>query len=885
MSVVQNDQLLNVLAPTDAAISCRDRSAIRVKAMDEVFRATSGIPNRVFIFDACRNNPFPNCPAASPNASRGFGYRPVTSESLPGDSVAASDRPTRGFSRDRITRSASSLISFSTDLGALALDGAPGTNSPFAAAFISELQSNKRMLIREVLDRTSKRVAKLTSFGQVPWVVTKGGEPLMCLNGENCESRSNLKAKSGLEQSRRLIEAAKNEFRKNDTVSGSLLALEAILGETENGGKTKIAEEAEKVLDAGLRSHNQLAMLDVHPHQVAFSADGKTAFVGGADSRLYGYVIDTISGRRLMGFNGHGSYSVESEDSRHQISLRPPHVNVEVLDFNAGTRRAHRLDHKASEVVLLSDKRQILSLSTDGVLKLWSLDSLALVDTIVPTEPVRHAMIDDDHRHILRYYPDGRIEIMPISTFRPSYQLKVHRFEKHGRIQYDVARDRRFRIKRQIDSRKFGSLFVRGSNVVSADIDRTGSFLVVGDVNGSITVWSMRNGRKIYSIQTESGAVELVRFIGDSRRILAHHQPPLVRSQGRGTATGSIVGATMRLWLLPEVQTARANNSQTIAMLANAKPLKGMVFITQPSGKRLLRRLKGNRKLAFLRSFPERRPNWRSVAFNPSGTRAVAVRMQDAEAWVWNTKTGQLIGRLGRHINWVRDAKFSRDGRFIATRAGNGSSAIWDAHTLRKISLIGRKTIVGGFDGVARILAFSADGSSVLTGPRETWDIRTGKRTRGGSRHVWQPVDQTMTNDGRRILQLPKETRGRYYRNQGKIVIVDVASANIVATIQAASETIVEAVFDESGRGIQSLLKSGKTVFTKVTAQKTELVELAKQKLPRCLTPKQRRQHFLSKEPPIWCVELRKWPYDSYQWREWLAAKKSGKRVALPKTD
>lgn len=55
----------NVLAPIDAEISCDlSRSSGVVIEMEKVTRAVEGVPKQVFIFDACRDDPFQHCPAA-----------------------------------------------------------------------------------------------------------------------------------------------------------------------------------------------------------------------------------------------------------------------------------------------------------------------------------------------------------------------------------------------------------------------------------------------------------------------------------------------------------------------------------------------------------------------------------------------------------------------------------------------------------------------------------------------------------------------------------------------------------------------------------------------------------------------------------------------------
>jgi len=55
-----------------------------------------------------------------------------------------------------------------------------------------------------------------------------------------------------------------------------------------------------------------------------------------------------------------------------------------------------------------------------------------------------------------------------------------------------------------------------------------------------------------------------------------------------------------------------------------------------------------------------------------------------------------------------------------------------------------------------------------------------------------------------------------------------------------------------------------------------ELVSHAKAAVPRCLIPAQRNSFFLPPEPPLWCIELEKWPYDTTAWKQWLNDSRAG---------
>ena len=61
-----------------------------------------------------------------------------------------------------------------------------------------------------------------------------------------------------------------------------------------------------------------------------------------------------------------------------------------------------------------------------------------------------------------------------------------------------------------------------------------------------------------------------------------------------------------------------------------------------------------------------------------------------------------------------------------------------------------------------------------------------------------------------------------------------------------------------------------------------ELRSYARTRVPECLSPEKRRQLGLEPDPPRWCIELGKQPYDTAAWKQWLADKAAGKAPPLP---
>ena len=175
-------------------------------------------------------------------------------------------------------------------------------------------------------------------------------------------------------------------------------------------------------------------------------------------------------------------------------------------------------------------------------------------------------------------------------------------------------------------------------------------------------------------------------------------------------------------------------------------------------------------------------------------------------------------------------AAFSPDGKRIITASQDRTARIWDAATGKAI---GEPLI--GHSGTVRSAAFSPDGHRVVTASDDKtariWDAATGELLSELIGHHDIVMSAAYSPDGRRIV--------------------------------TASE-------DETAR-LWSVLPEGLTLVSRV---KTEI--------PRCFTLEQRKAFFLPNEPPAWCIEMAKWPYDRPEWKEWLADKRADKNPPLP---
>ena len=93
---------------------------------------------------------------------------------------------------------------------------------------------------------------------------------------------------------------------------------------------------------------------------------------------------------------------------------------------------------------------------------------------------------------------------------------------------------------------------------------------------------------------------------------------------------------------------------------------------------------------------------------------------------------------------------------------------------------------------------------------------------------------------------------------------------------------MTSAAFSPDGKRIVTASRDKIARLWDVFATTQQLVSAAKAAIPRCLTAEQRTMFFLVPEPPAWCIEMEKVPYQTAAWKQWLVDTRAGKNPPLP---
>jgi WD40 repeat protein len=118
-------------------------------------------------------------------------------------------------------------------------------------------------------------------------------------------------------------------------------------------------------------------------------------------------------------------------------------------------------------------------------------------------------------------------------------------------------------------------------------------------------------------------------------------------------------------------------------------------------------------------------------AFSRDGQQLLLADLNHSEMKLWETASGKEIVTFPGSQSVVRSVVFSGDGKAIAAGAADGSIAIWDATTARRLQFLPAQLAVAG-------VAFTPDGT-LLAGDAQglvLWDTSAGKVKRISTRPV-----------------------------------------------------------------------------------------------------------------------------------------------------
>jgi dipeptidyl aminopeptidase/acylaminoacyl peptidase len=263
-----------------------------------------------------------------------------------------------------------------------------------------------------------------------------------------------------------------------------------------------------------------------------------------------------------------------------------------------------------------------------------------------------------------------------------------------------------------------------------------------------------------------------------------------------------------------------------------------------------------------------------AVAVTPDGARIVTGSV-DKTARVWDASTGAELYQLKGHDGSVLAVAVTPDGARIVTGSADKTVRVWDAST--GVELLQLK----GHDGSVRGVAVTPDGARFVTGSDDrtarVWDSSTGVELLKLKGHARPILAVAVTRDGARVITGSSDTTARVW---------DASTGAELFRLRGHNRSALDVAVTPDGARI--IIGSDNTAWVWALAQlrplpqqnrfdtatnRQAVVDRAKAVVPRCLTVEERKDFLLRPTPPGWCIDMRKYPYDTEYWRAWRAKK------------
>ena len=332
--------------------------------------------------------------------------------------------------------------------------------------------------------------------------------------------------------------------------------------------------------------------------------------------------------------------------------------------------------------------------------------------------------------------------------------------------------------------------------------DRDGSYLLRGSDLRSAEAWL--DDRDAHH---EAPTADQVTYITASRRAAARRQRTLLAGVLLAlviTAALAVVAFAQRQKAIHREQTARAQAraAQSIAALSrdpeeSVRDALEAVKIRpgDPEARYALRRaLSATAWTSILRVGPPGGAGLREVDFSRDGRR-VATAGADGTAAVWDTRTGRRI-MLVAHRRRVNSVQFSPDGRQLLTASADGTARVWDISKRRApVVFDTRSTEVWA-------ATFAAGGRRILTASPDAarvWKTTGALLARLPNNGEYQGTIR-LSDDGRRALT-----------SDGKrgAVLWDVDTRRPIARLPTRGDPVAFSLFSGDGQRVATLGKRG----------------------------------------------------------------------------
>jgi WD40 repeat protein len=563
-----------------------------------------------------------------------------------------------------------------------------------------------------------------------------------------------------------------------------------------DGRRLATASEDRTVRIWGTDNGDELAVLHHHHDEVwavTWSPDGRRLATGSPDRTVR--IWDATNGDELAVLHGHRNWvwAVTWSPDGRRLATGSRDRTVRIWDADSGDELAvfHGHQDPVWTVTWSPDGRRLATGSRDGTVRIWDADSgdeLAVLGD-QKNRGIWGVAWSPDGRRLATASNDHMARIWSTDTGKELAVLRGHDNEIRGvawspddQRLATASVDRTARIwiaeagelvtLRGHDGSVWGIAWSPdGERVATSSTDRTariwdtrsnGELAALYGHNGSVhaVAWS-QDGTRLATASSDrtariwdSGGAELLVLDGHDDELRGVAWSP----DGRRLATASH-DRTTRVW-------DTGNGSELAVLHGHDDEVWGVAW--QPDGRKLVTASRDrttriwdadNGTELAVRGGPDADSVW-SVAWSPDG-RWLAAATSHRIVHVWDTHNGSEHAALRGHNDSMWCVAWAPDGRRLATGSRDRTARIWDIDSGAEI------TVLAGHHDEIRGLAWSPDGQRLVTGSTDRtvriWDAESGAEIIGLGVHANEVQSVSWSPDGRRIASASQDGTARIW--------------------------------------------------------------------------------------------------------------------------
>jgi WD40 repeat protein len=614
-------------------------------------------------------------------------------------------------------------------------------------------------------------------------------------------------------------------------------------GKKEQTGKRGLAVEDLPHIEADIEVFPQLGNGRSWVKSVAFSPDGKQVITGSND--FVAKLWDVVTGREIRTFNWQktshnrkvqdgGVLSVTFSPDGKQIISASYDKTIKLWDIATGNEIRTFSGHtdRVESVAFSPDGKQIISASDDKTIKLWDVVTGREIRTFSGhTHRVESVAFSPDGRQVLSGSWDHTVKLWDAATGSEIRTFTGHTsivnsvaFSPDGKQVLSGCYDKTIKLWDTATGNEIRTFSGHTDYVLSVAFSPDGKQVLSGCHDKTIKLWDVATGSEIRTFTGHILQVETVAFSPDGKQVLSGAERSVklwdtatgqeIRSfTGHTNNVNSVAISPDGLYVTSCSGLFSSDNTVKLWDITTGRIIRTFAGHTDdvfsvkfsPNGNQIISVSNGTIKLWDIATGREIRNfnGSRSVAFSPDG-KQVVIGSEDYVAKLWDVVTGrEIITYSGRSV--VYSLVFSPDGNQILSCASVGI-VLYNAVTGMIIRTFGMRitdwgatTLRGGHEGEVTTVAFSPDGTHILSGSEDNtiklWDTNTGNLIRTITGHTSFVNSVAFSPDGRQILSGSSDNTVKLW---------DAETGNLIRTFAGHTGTVNTVAFISNYKQIVS---------------------------------------------------------------------------------